>query len=156
MPIEFFSIRKELTGHSEMMKDGNEYFPYHDHIDENMASVLVTHLLHNERSRQVILKMKRDGITGDSAILRRFKACNFDALDRVQDIDDNGKINPEYVECGFKGASRHCPFSRPGDIKPYCIVKSKYHIPENYGKAITANRKRNEAGIPAGRGESNR
>ncbi len=100
-------------------------------LSRERAHEIVLLLLENRRSRPVILKMRENGINSDIAIVRQFIACNWDALEVLPDISDDNQLNFEYVDCGNKGANRRCPFSTPGDPKPYCIIKSLYNVPEH-------------------------
>lgn len=144
--LEFFNHHSRLTAEADVVKKDERYYNLSDLLTEAEAQRIVMQLLDNSKARQIITKMNDAGITGAIAIVRRFKACNWDKLDRVPDIADDGSMNFEYVDCNHKGANRRCPFSTPYDTKPFCIVKSLFNIP-NHEPADNSNTKRNAGRI---------
>lgn len=131
MKTEFFHSDKSLTFSTEMVKEGSDYKTFNQYTEKHNARFLVGLLLGNERSREVVKKMQQGGIVSPAMIFNQFKKCNFDAIDNKPDIDENNNLNFEYVECGYKGANKRCPFSLAGDPKPYCIYKKKANVPVN-------------------------
>ena len=138
--IEFFNHRSNLTREPEMAKIDGNYSPASGILDQATSHKILLILIQNPKAREIVRKLRLDGISNECDIVRRFKACNWDALEALPDIDDNENLNFEYVSCGHKGANQRCPFSRPGDIKPYCIVKNLFNIPE-YAKSYSDNRR---------------
>jgi hypothetical protein len=134
--IEFFHHQSQLTPEADMVKKDSRYYSLSDMLTEPEAERILFLLLDNKRSREIILKMRANNITGTIAIVRKFKSCNWDRLDLRPDISDSGELNFEYVECGYKGANQRCPYSQPGDTKPYCIIKNLFNIP-NYAENCT-------------------
>jgi hypothetical protein len=137
--IEFFNHHSQLTPEADMVKKDSRYYTLSDMLTEEEAERILFLLMDNKKSREVVKKMRENNITGNIAIVRKFKSCNWDRLDSRPDISDDGQLNFEYVECGYKGANQRCPYSQVGDTKPYCIVKNLFNIP-NY--ACSTNSKR--------------
>jgi len=129
--IEFFNHRSALTAEPQMAKVDKKYFTLSEILDESKVHQIYITLLGNNRSREVINKMKAAGTTGEFKIVRQFIACNWDSLDSIPDIDDNNQLHFEYTQCNSKGANRRCPYSTPLDPKPYCIVKTILNIPNH-------------------------
>ncbi len=138
MNAEFFSHNSNLTKENELVKIDNEYVAYSEFERKNDIQKIIFQLLENDKSRKAIMAIKEHGITDVKEIFKVFKQCNWDNLDHIPDIDDDGNMNFEYVDCGFKGANKKCPYSKPGDSKPFCIIKTRILIP-NYGKQNTSN-----------------
>ncbi len=138
--IEFFNHHSNLTLEGEMAKVDNNYVPVSGLLDENTTHRIMLILISDRRTRDIVMKMKLDGLSSDVEIIKQFKVCNWDVLDALPDITDEDKMNFEYVDCGSKGANRRCPFSKDGDPKPYCIVKTRLNIPQ-YAESC-ANRRR--------------
>ncbi len=131
--IEFFNHHSRLTAEADMVKKDTRYFPLSEILTEAEAQRIISLLLENRKSREIIQKLREAGITGAIATIRHFKACNWDKLDRIPDISDTDQLNFEYIDCGYKGASKRCPYSTPYDTKPYCIIKSLLNIPNYAG-----------------------
>lgn len=128
--IEFF--RAPGLKHPEMLKNSDgKYQAYADLESEAFVHGFLLKLLDNSKSREIVLKMRYDGLDQKESV-RTFKQCNFDSLDKIPDITDDNSLNFEYVSCGYKGANQRCPFSKPGDPKPYCIIKNIYQKPVNH------------------------
>jgi hypothetical protein len=127
--IEFFNHHSGLTPEADMVKKDSRYYTLSDMLTEAEAQRIIMLLLDNKKSREIVMKMRENNITGTIAVVRRFKACNWDRLDHIPDISDDGQLNFEYVDCGYKGFNKRCPYSQPGDTKPYCIVKNLFNIP---------------------------
>jgi hypothetical protein len=130
--IEFFNHHSKLTRELAMAKADKLYVPLSVLLEENAAHRIVLLLLNHPKSREVLVKMQSNGIKSHIALLRQFIACNWDTLEKHPDIADDDQLNFEYVDCGYKGANHRCPFSTPGDPKPYCIVKSLFNLPYEY------------------------
>jgi len=126
MKTEFLYIKGHLTREKIYAKIDNEYKPF-SKLKQNMNFVLVMFglLTASPKESVIIKKMINNGITDRGEIVEQFVKCNLAAINSIDDIDENGNINSEYVECGFKGANKKCPFSKEGDPKPYCIKKLK-------------------------------
>lgn len=129
MKAEFFKSAKGLTGSDNMVKIDGEYSAYDAVQQSGFIQRVMLALLNNEHSRKVVHKMQQIGITEHSAIVEQFRKCNWDALDSVPDIDENDKLNFEYVKCDYKSHNKKCPFSQPGDPTPFCIYRSLAHVP---------------------------
>lgn len=129
--LEFFHDHSRLTAEPEMVKHNTQYLPLNGMLSENAAHRIVLLLLAHPKAREVVIKMRLNGIENTIGIVRQFIACNWDALEQIPDISDDNSLNFEYVDCGHKGANRRCPYSTPLDPKPYCIIKSLLNIP-NY------------------------
>jgi hypothetical protein len=137
--IEFFNHHSGLTPEADMVKKDSRYYTLSDMLTEEEAERILFLLLDNKKSREIVRKMRENNITGTIAIVCKFKACNWDRLDTRPDISDDGTLNFEYVECGYKGFNKRCPHSMPGDTKPYCIVKNLFNIP-NYAESTDRKR----------------
>lgn len=137
--IEFFNHHSQLTPEADMVKKDSRYYTLSDMLTEQEAQRILFLLLDNKKAREVVNNMRANNITGTIAIVRRFKACNWDRLDHIPDISDDGTLNFEYVDCGHKGANQRCPYSQAGDTKPFCIVKNLFNIPNH---ASSTNSKR--------------
>jgi len=138
--LEFFNHHSRLMAEADMVKKDTQYFPLSSILTESEAQRILSLLLEDKKAREIILKMRQAGITGSIALVRRFKACNWDRLDPIPDITDKNQLNFEYVNCGSKGANHRCPFSTPLDPKPYCILKNRFNIPNYHAESCT-NRK---------------
>ena len=128
---EFFKLHARLTAEDDMVKHNGRYYPLSDYLTEQEAQRILMILLENPKSREVVMKMRDNKITGAISIFRHFKQCNWNQLDKIPDITDDNQLHFEYVHCGAKGANKRCPFSTPLDPKPYCIVKSLFNIPNH-------------------------
>jgi len=138
--LEFFNHHSRLTAEADMVKKDTRYFLLSSILTEAEAQRILSLLLEDKKAREIILKMREAGITGSIALVRRFKVCNWDALEHIPDITNDDKLNFEYIHCGSKGANRRCPFSTPLDPKPYCILKNRFNIPNHHAESCT-NRK---------------
>jgi hypothetical protein len=127
--IEFFNHHSSLTPEPDMVKKDGRYFSLSEILTNQEAQCILQMLMENRKSREIIMKMREYGITGSIALVRRFKACNWDKLERIPDISNENQLAFEYVECGFKGANNRCPFSAPLDPKPFCVIKNTFNIP---------------------------
>lgn len=125
--IEFFRLGGNLTTEPVNLKIGNDYKPLSQiKHDVNMFMAIYEAFTNNPKVFEIIKKMRAAGFTDRAEIVQQVIMCNFSELNKVDDIDVAGNVNPEYVECGYKGANRHCPFATKEDSKPYCIIKFKF------------------------------
>ncbi len=129
--LEFFIHHSHLTVDPEMVIVNKHYSALGSVLNQDMANRIILILLDDRRSRDIIIKIREHGITDPISIVKQFKACNWDTLEVRPDIQDDEQPNFEYVDCGYKGANKRCPFSTPMDPKPFCIIKSLFNIP-NY------------------------
>lgn len=137
--IEFFNHHSRLTPDPAMAIVNKQYQSQASMLDDQTARRILYILVNDTKACRVISKMRQNNFKTPTQIVRQFIACNWDALDTIPDIADDNHLNFEYVDCGYKGANRRCPFSTSGDPKPYCIIKSQFNIP-NYANSTNSKR----------------
>jgi hypothetical protein len=115
---EFFKSSAKLTGDDLMSVDEKHHYERESQHDEAYYQQLHLQFQNCEQGGHKLRLMMRNGISSVKERVITFCKCNLSELD---DIDENGRINYEYVNCDHKGASQPtCPY---GVEKPYCVRK---------------------------------
>lgn len=125
--IEFFKTTGNLTKEPINFKCNGHYDGLSTLFnDPNKFRWLWLCFLNDERCVEKIKIMEKVGINNPIDQAKQLIECNLIVLNDMPDIEENGKINFEYVDCAHKGANRHCPHSFLGNPKPFCIKKYKF------------------------------
>ena len=116
MHLEFFNQPGNLTSDHLMVIQNGEYKPF-DSLSEETLRVLYLRLMDDERSHQKLRVLSHFGITAAKAQMRQFSACNFATLNHVDDLDESGHLNFEFVKCPLR--NHGCKFNSDVCIKKY-------------------------------------
>jgi hypothetical protein len=116
MHIEFFNQPTNLTRDHVMMIINGEYKPFRE-MDDKTFRILYLRLLESPQVPDIFRKMKRYNIISPKDQVRQFAMCNLGKLDHVNDLDEDGHINIEFVPC--KKRNKGCPFNSELCIRKY-------------------------------------
>ncbi len=96
-------------------RDGN----YHllREMDDDLTRIIYLRLLESDQAHQKLKALKRYGITEPREQIRQFATCNFARLDSIDDLDDNGNLNFEFVPCSCR--NHGCKFNSEICIRNY-------------------------------------
>lgn len=116
MNVEFFNQPGNLTRDHVMIIEDGEYKLLRE-LDEPLTRILYLRLLESDEAREIIKRLERYGIRAPKDQLRQFAMCNFGKLDHISDLNENGKLNFEFVPCSKR--NHGCPFNSEICIRKY-------------------------------------
>jgi hypothetical protein len=116
MHLEFFHQPTDLTSDDIMVIRNGEYLPLSS-LSEEILKVLYLRMLESDQATRIIHLMKKYGITQVKDQVRQFVMCNFSTLNRIDDLDEEGKLNFEFVKCACR--NHGCKFNSELCIRKY-------------------------------------
>ena len=116
MHLEFFNQPGDLTRDHIMVIQNGKYLPFSE-VNEATLRILYLRLLENEQSLQKIKMLKNYGVTTPREQVRQFTQCNFASLNHIDDLDEQGTLNFEFIKCPLR--NHGCKFNSDVCIKKY-------------------------------------
>lgn len=106
MVLEFFTTQPSVLLHSRYVYADNELVPLAS-LSDNDVRAIVEVLRNDEFARKAFTHLQLTGITSLRAKLNHFCDCNFGKLDSINDVDENGVVNYEKVECSIRSSCKN-------------------------------------------------
>ena len=107
MKLELFSDKTNLTRDElnliSLDGDPDHRYSTFEELDNQTMQILWVKISDSPEGLRAINKIKSYGTTDIAGILRRFCICNFGNLDDIPDLDEDGNLNYEYVDCPLRG-----------------------------------------------------
>jgi len=116
MSLEFFNQPSNLTRDRIMYVDNGHYHHFRD-LDPQNLRIIYLRLLESDEACEKLRILKRFGIDKPEAQIRQFAQCNWGRLDHVEDLDENGELNFEFVPCKYR--NHGCKFNSEICIRKY-------------------------------------
>lgn len=108
MELEFFCDKDHVFKNEINIRINGEWKSMED-IDDNNIEILSQKLMSNNMQRVAISSiMAWIGTNNHREVLAQFIRCNWGRLDKIMDVDINGSINLEKVQCNNR---KNCPYN---------------------------------------------